>query len=173
MKLRNLVPVAAIAFLLSCGPSSYQLSDGTVVVVPEYTRTAFVTQYPTATTVVWSEYDPAVTPIVDWELVEWPVMDDGDLVVSFAMDDMPYYAWYDSDGNWIGTAYIVSNMSTVPSAINTVVLEKFPSHTISSVKKEFWKDKMAYEVELKDGDNKVKLLMDSNGNILKQKTKTL
>jgi hypothetical protein len=30
---------------------------------------------------------------------------------------------------------------------------------------------MAYEIKLKNGDNKVKLLVDENGNVLKEKTK--
>jgi hypothetical protein len=173
MKLRSLIPVAALAILVSCGPSTYQVSDGSVIVVPDHTRTAFVTQYPTATTVVWSSYDASIPSVIDWELAGWPVMDESDYMVSFTMDNEPYYAYYDSDGNWVGTAYVVTNMNSLPAAINTVVLEQYPAYTISTVRKEFWKDRMAYEVELKNGDTKVKLLVDQNGNILKQKTKTM
>ena len=121
MKLKNLIPIAALAFLVSCGPT-YELSDGTVVVSDD-TRTAFVTQYPNASTVKWSYYDPDVTPIVDWELVDWPVLDDRDYIVTFSMDNEPYYAGYDSEGNWVGTAYVVSNTTTIPVSVNKVVTD--------------------------------------------------
>ena len=34
-----------------------------------------------------------------------------------------------------------------------------------------WKDHLAYEIKLKNGDNKIKLLVDENGNLLKEKNK--
>jgi uncharacterized membrane protein YkoI len=48
--------------------------------------------------------------------------------------------------------------------------DKFPGSTISSVSREMKKDQMAYELQLKNGDTKTKLLVDDNGNIIKQKT---
>ncbi|HYC41083.1 MAG TPA: PepSY-like domain-containing protein [Chitinophagaceae bacterium] len=170
MKLRMLVSVAAIAFLVSCGPS-YQVTDSSVV-VPVGTRSAFADQYPTAGTVVWGHFDPAITPLVDWELTEWPELDADDYVVTFNIDGVPHYAWYDEDGSWIGTARTIGDVTTVPVSINTMVTTKFPGYTISTVKQEFWPDdRMGYELELKSGDTKVKLLVDQNGNILKQKMK--
>jgi hypothetical protein len=58
MKLRILILIASVAVLASCGPS-YRVTDGSTVSkdtigVPTETKSAFSTQYPTATNVVWT-----------------------------------------------------------------------------------------------------------------------
>jgi hypothetical protein len=161
-----------LAVLVSCGPS-YRVTDQTTVGVdvPAAVTTAFTTQYPTATTVVWSNYDATVLPI-DWELSGWPAMDQGDFVVTYNLNNDKYYSWYDSDGNWIGTAYVMNDYKSLPSAINTMLNDKYAGYSIVSVNKEMQKDRMAYEIQLKSGDSKAKLLVDENGNIIKQKMVT-
>ena len=169
MKLKICLLAASVAVLVSCGPS-YRATDqyGTIV-VPAGTRTAFTTQYPTATVVVWSTYDVATLPI-DWDLAGWPAMDQNDYVVKFTVDNEPYYAWYDSDGNWIGTAYVINDYKTLPSAVSSTINAQFSGYTITGVNKEFQKDRMVYEVQLRNGDSKAKLLIDGSGNIIRQKT---
>jgi hypothetical protein len=173
MKLRSLIPVAAIAFLVSCGPSTYQLADGTEIVVPRHTRTAFVEQYPTAAEIAWSHYDPNMLTLIEREWPEWADLTEDDYVVTFTVDETPYYAYYDADGNWLGTVYVVTDMNTVPVAVTTVVSDKYPGYSISTVRKESWKNMTAYELELKNGDTKMKVLVDQNGNIIKTKTKSM
>ena len=172
MKLKILSLLAGVAFMVSCGPS-YQISNPntTVVDVPSGTITTFTTQYPTATQVIWSPFDPAVTPI-DWELTGWPVLTTSDYVVRFNMDNSEYYGYYDADGDWIGTAMVLNDYNTLPTAVTATISSEYPGYTISSVQKEFKKDNVAYEIQLKNGDSKMKLLVDANGNILKRKTKT-
>src|SRR5215218_2870973 len=48
---------------------------------------------------------------------------------------------------------------------------KYTRYNIESVQKESWKEQTAYEVKLKNDMGNVKLLVDSNGNVLKEKTK--
>jgi uncharacterized membrane protein YkoI len=173
MKLKILSLVAAVAVLVSCGPS-YRVTDGSTVTtlnVPAGIQTSFVTQYPNATAVVWTSYDEAMLPI-DWELTGWPAMDPGDYLVRFDMNNEKYYAWYDSNGDWVGTAYVINDYKTLPDAVTNTLNTQFNGYTITAVNKELQKDRMAYEIQLKNGDSKVKLLVDSNGNIIKQKTKT-
>ncbi|HEV8286325.1 MAG TPA: PepSY-like domain-containing protein [Chitinophagaceae bacterium] len=172
MKLKTLMLAASIAVLASCGPS-YRVTDGSTLVVdvPSGIQKSFTTQYPTATTVVWSTYDVNAVPI-DLELNGWPAMDEGDYVVTFNMNNDKYYAWYDANGDWIGTAYVVTDYKSLPSSINTMIVDKFPGYTITSVNREMQKDRIAYEIQLKNGDSKTKLLVDENGNIIKQKTVT-
>ena len=101
MKLKILSLLAGVAFMVSCGPS-YEITDPnttTLVDVPSGTVTTFTTQYPGATRVVWSAYDPAVVPI-DWELTGWPVLTTNDYVVRFNMDNSDYYGYYDANGDW-------------------------------------------------------------------------
>ena len=172
MKLRDLFAVAAISLFTAC-ETPYRATDGTIVVAPDGIQTAFIEQYPGATNVTWTYYDPVVVVPVDWELAGWEVMDTDDYLVTFDMDNEDYYAWYDSDGNWIGTAYVVRDHTTMPTAITNLVNNQYPGYSITAVNREFEKDRMAYEVELKNSDTKVKLLVDANGNILKQKTRAL
>ena len=47
----------------------------------------------------------------------------------------------------------------------------YDSYSIESIQKETWKEQTAYELKLKGTDDTtVKLLVDTNGNIIKQKT---
>jgi len=170
MKLKILSLLAGVAFMVSCGPS-YKVTTPVGIDVPSGTVTAFTTQYPAATNVVWSTYDVAAVPI-DWELAGWPVLDNNDYVVRFNMDNSDYYAWYDNDGNWIGTAMLVQDYKSLPTAINTMVTTDYSGYTITSVKKEFKKDNLAYELQLSNGSSKMKLLVDQNGNIIKKKVKS-
>jgi hypothetical protein len=169
MKLRIFILAAGMAMLAACG-STYRATDQTTVVVPAGTQTAFVTQYPTASNTVWTTYDQVVVPL-DWDLTGWNTLDAGDYVVRFDMDNEKYYAWYDTDGTWIGTAYVVNDYKLLPDAVNTTINNQFSGYTITNVTREFQKDRVAYEIQLKNGDTKAKLLVDANGNIIKQKTK--
>ena len=110
------------------------------------------------------------TPI-DWELTDWSPMDNNDYVVVFDMESDKVNAWYDSKGSWIGSAYTLNNNSLLPSAVSTTVSTNYSGYTIESVQREMWKDKSAYEIKLKNNDSRVKLLVDANGTILKQKDK--
>jgi hypothetical protein len=172
MKLKLLTAAAALFMFASCG-TTYQATDtGTVVVVPESTKQSFMAQYPTSTNIVWTNYDPNVVVLNDWELTGWQVMDVSDYVVRFDMDNENYYAWYDNDGTWIGSAYLVRDHTTLPTAVSSVLNAQFSAYTISSIHREFQKDRIAYEIDLKKSDGKATVLIDKDGNIIKQKVKS-
>lgn len=147
--------------------------SATGVNVPPGIQSSFTTQYPTATSVVWSNYDALADAPIDWEMAGWAIMDTSDYVVQFTMDNENYYAWYDSDGNWIGSTYNLSDHAKLPSAAHTAIKNKYADYTITDVDVEMTKDnKTAYEVKLKKADDsRVKLLVDADGNILKEKMK--
>jgi len=176
MKFKLFLAVVAIATFAACKPA-YKATDTTkgttttTLVVPAVTRTAFTTQYPTATNVVWTKYDAAIAVPIDWEMAGWTVLDANDYLVRFNLDNENYYAWYDSDGNWIGSVYTMRDHSQLPSVVSTVVNSKYPGYTITDVDREFQKDKMVYEIELKKDGSKVKLLVDGDGNVIKEKVK--
>ena len=173
MKLRILILIVGVAVLTSCGPS-YRVTDKSTVStdtigVPADVKSAFSTQYPTASNVIWSTYDASATPIVDWELNGWTA-GDGAYVVTYNMNNDTYYSWYTANGDWIGTAYVMNDYKSLPPAVTSMLNDKFQGYSISSVKREMKKDQMAYELQLKNGDMKAKVLVDDNGNIIKQKT---
>lgn len=172
MKLKSLMWIAAVAVFASCGPS-YRVTDHSTVgvTVPSTAETSFTAQYPAAADVTWSNYDAANVPI-DWDLSGWPSPDQADYVAVFKVNGDKYYAWYDSNGNWIGTAFAVTDYKSLPSAVSSMISDKFSGYTITSVNREMQKDRMAYEIQLKSADSKAKLLVDETGNIIKQKTVT-
>jgi hypothetical protein len=45
----------------------------------------------------------------------------------------------------------------------------YRDYSIDAVQRAMWGTQSAYEIKLKSGDNKTKLLVDSKGNILKTK----
>ena len=171
MKLKMMSMAALMVLLLSCGTTTNTTtSTNAAYAVPDNISTRFSYQYPQATNVTWGAYDATVVPI-DWELAGWNTLDKDDYVVQFDLGGERYYAWYDNNGEWIGSAYALNDVSRLPAAVNSTINSQFAGYTIESVQREMWKDKMAYEVKLKSGDNKVKLLVDANGTVLKQKTK--
>ena len=102
--------LAAGLFVASCGTTYTSTSDNAAynVTVPAGVRTNFAVAYPDATNVVWNAYDATVVPI-DWEMSGWTVLDKDDYAVTFNMGSDTYYAWYDTNGNLVGTAYAITD----------------------------------------------------------------
>ena len=171
MKLRILILAAGISVLASCG-GGYRATDTSTVVidVPSTTQSAFMTQYPGATNVVWLTYDQVPSPI-DWEMSGWTTLDNQDYVVKFYSDKQDQYAWYDENGNWVGTAYVVNDYKMLPVSVNTTIAAKYPGYTITSAHREMQKDRTAYELRLQNGDSRLKVLLDADGNVIREKTK--
>jgi uncharacterized membrane protein YkoI len=173
MKLKSFIAVAVMAGLFTaCGEPYQATTTTTVEVAPSLTRSAFVAQYPSASSVVWSRYDATMVPI-DWELAGWPNIDNDAYLVRFNMDNNNYYAWYDASGNWIGTSYSLSDYNSLPVAVNTTVTSRYPGYTITAVQREFQRDRVAYEIEMKNNDTKRKVLIDAYGNVIKEKSRSL
>ncbi len=170
MKLKTFLAVAVIGLFAACS-STYRATD-TGFVVSTDASNAFNTQYPTASNIVWSAYDPNVVVLSDWDMSGWTVIDANDYVVQFDMDGEKYYAWYDSNGDWIGSAVVVNDFTTLPDMVRSEIKAKYPGYTISSANKEFHRDRVAYEIVLKDGNTKQVVLMDLNGVVLKSKMKS-
>ena len=167
MKLKTFSAVAVIALFTACS-STYRATDTGVVISPDATR-AFELQYPNAANVVWTNYDPNVIILNDWDMTGWTVPDGDDYLVQFDIDNERHYAWYESNGEWIGSAIVVNDYHTLPDMVRDAIRTTYPGYSISSVKKEVHKDRIAYEVVLRDGDTKQVALIDLNGSVVKSK----
>lgn len=171
MKLKIMSLVAAASLLFSCGTTYKSTSDNAAynVTVPTGIRSNFAVQYPDAKNIVWNRFDVNTVPI-DWEMTGWTALDAEDYTVGFNMGTDKYYAWYDGNGNtMIGSAFAITDYSQLPYAVNSLVQNSYKGYSIESVQRESWKSQTGYELKLVNGDSKVKLLVDSNGNILKEK----
>jgi uncharacterized membrane protein YkoI len=170
------VALAAAAIFAACGTpresnTISSTSSNPAYSVPGNVQTVFVAQYPNASNVTWVAYDATAVP-VDWELNGWTALDATDHAVSFDMNGQRYYAWYDTDANWIGSTYVIDDYTKLPAAVQSALDTKYSGYTIQKVHQEMWKDHMAYEIKLKKADNdKRKLLIDEQGNVLKEKLK--
>ena len=137
--------------------------------VPEATMTAFTKQYPGAANAVWSNYDSLAAVPIDLRMAGFKKMDAEDRLVKFDLDGENYYSWYDSDGNWVGSAYNMKDFAKLPAAVNTAVKNaiktRYPGYTITNVNKEFQKNKTTYEIELKKENTKVRMLANADGKI--------
>ncbi len=179
----HLLALAGFVLMSSCKNSTSEASDETtdtsatttvttpstdnamVVEAPATVRTSFETKYPQATNVRWQYHRPDIAD-VEWDWSGWTGLDDKDYAVSYTWDGNDYWAWYDADGNWIGTVNRVADHATLPTGVNATIKKDYSGSTIVSVDRENDKDRTAYEVEL---DNGTKLLLDENGKILKKK----
>ena len=172
MKLKSLIAVAAIALLAACS-TTYRATDNTGVLVSVDAQRAFELQYPNSTNVIWSTYDPNLVILNDWEMAGWDPIDTDDYLVRFDWNNEKYYAWYDRGGTWIGSAYVVNDFAVLPQYVRTSISTNYPNYTIHGVNREYHKDRTYYEVVLNSPENRMVLLMDENGSILKTKSKSL
>jgi len=138
------------------------------VEAPANVRTSFESKYPQATNVRWQYHRPDLADF-EWEWSGWPSMDTNDYVVSYNWDGNEYWAWYDQDGNWIGSVNRIADHNSLPTAVNNTIRNQYSGRSVVSVDRENDKDRTAYEVEL---DNGTKLLIDENGKVLKKKDAT-
>lgn len=171
MKKLKLASLAvATTLLFSCGTTYTSTSDNAAynVNVPSNIKGNFAVQYPDATNIVWNSYDAAVVPL-DWDMVGWTTLDNKDYTVTFNVGSDQYYAWYDDNGALIGTAYAITDYSKLPYAVSTMLQNKYKDYTIDAAQRASWGTQTAYEIKLKNGDTKTKLLVDSQGNIIKEK----
>ncbi len=170
MKLKILILALGTVAFVSCGPS-YRVTDRSTVGItaPSSVQASFNNQYPNAGNVTWSTYDAEHTPI-DWDMAGWPMLNSSDYVATFDLNNDQYYAWYDQNGDWIGSTYSMADYKKLPKDVTDMIYDKYPGYTISSINKEMRKDnRMTYQVMLKDQYNKKKILIDEDGNILKEK----
>jgi len=161
----------SITLLVSCGTTNNtSVSENAALGAPDRIQTVFSNQYPRAKYIMWNRYNANTPTILDWEFAGWPAIDETDYTVRFTLDTFNYHAWYDGGGEWIGSAYVIRTAKALPDAVNNTLKAQFGTYQFDSAVREFKKDDEAYEIKLKNGEaNKLKLLMDGNGNILKQK----
>jgi len=137
--------------------------------MPAVVEPVFSKQYPTAANAVWTKYDSLANVPIDMRLTGWKKLDAEDHMVKFDFQDETYYAWYDSNGKWIGSAYTMKDISKLPvkvkTAVQNAIKARYAGYEISQVNRELQTGKSAYEVELAKGDNEVRLLVTPDGKI--------
>lgn len=171
MKLKIFIAAAALVIFTACS-TSYRATDTGLVITTD-ARNAFDMQYPNSSNIIWRTYDPDEYIIVnEWDMTGWAPLDENVYIVQFDYNGERHYAWYDRNGEWVGTAVAVSDYTTLPTMVNTTITSQYPAYTITSVNREYHRDRIVYEVSLKKPESKMVLLVDGNGNVIKSKVKT-
>ena len=138
---------------------------------PANVQGVFSSRFPTASDVKWSYYDSTKVPI-DWDLTGWPRLSNRDYAVMYNVDGATNYSWYDAQGNWVGSTSAMKDFMSLPTPVTKMLSTKYAGYKIVEVHTEMYKDQSGYEIEMNKGTDKVKMLVDATGNILKLKTKT-
>ena len=167
-----LVYTMTALILLSCSSKKITTtSSENAYGVPSSIQGSFQAKYPDATNVTWSHYDAIKVPI-DWDLTDWNVLSPNDYVVSYDMKGNRYYTYYDQNGNWVGSTYAITDYNNgLPVSVNEIINKNYSAYTIEKAHRIIWKDRTAYDLKLKNGDNRIKLLVDENGTVIKEKNK--
>lgn len=160
-----------VTVLVSCGTTNNtSVSENAAFGTPDRIQTVFSNQYPGANYITWNVYNSNTPTIMDWEFAGWPAINETDYTVRFTLDTFNYHAWYNDSGDWIGSAYVVRTAKALPETVSNTLKAQFGAYNVDGAVREFRRDDEAYEIKLKNGEaNKLKLLVDNNGNILKQK----
>ena len=185
---RNWIVVAATVFLLSaCGDNSsdttYNEKDttstttitpdpGAVPTTPVYNppdnvRVAFETKYPAATNVKWAPYQPYDR--INWEWTGWPSMDTTYYAVNYTVDNRTHQSWWDRNMNWIGSTSTLQDSAMLPDAVKKTLQKSYSGYKFTSIDEEVDKKRTAYEIKLEKGTARARILVDTNGKILKKK----
>jgi hypothetical protein len=189
MKTKSWLVIATTLFMASsCGENSTKTTEtgtdtasvtttdastntpttSTTIVVPDPVQASFRQKYPDVQDVSWSRYEPIST--FDWDWSGWPVLDTGDYVARFRWNNSDYWAWYDSDNKWIGSVSTITDFNSLPAPVNKRITTDYNGYTIVSVDVENDKNRTAYEIDLAKGEDKVTILVDENGKVLKKKS---
>lgn len=136
---------------------------------PDPVKKSFTEKYPKANSVSYLQYSNS-PDMIDWELSGWPAWDTSYYVVRYNDNGYDNWVFYTPSGEWISTVSTVNNAS-LPAAVNATINREFPGYTIEEISKENDKDRSAFEIKMEKGEDKMKALIDMNGNIMKKKGK--
>lgn len=132
--------------------------------VPPGALSTFEEKYPKASNVRWNRYEPINKSLLaadDWRRT----LDSNDYQVIFDLDGTEYYAWFD-DGTWIRDKTTLLDNSKLPTAVSDVIKKEFEGYTIIEVDRENYKNAITFEVDLKKGEEKIKVQFDEMGKVL-------
>lgn len=183
MKLIGLTTII-MTILISCNNADTQTAPVDTVVVKEKTnevttvyktievapvvQTKFIEKYPTASNVQWMRYEDVPVTDKDWALSDWAPYDTMNYAARYTIDSTSYWSWYTPQGDWISTESTIHS-SEVPAAVNKTLQSQFADYAITFVNKENYKNRTAYKIKMENGDDKMKVVIDENGKIMKQK----
>ena len=139
------------------------------VTVPDKVQASFRAKYPDVRDVTWSHHEEMNN--FDWDWTGWPILDTADYLARFNYNGADYWSWYDYESNeWVGSVANIKDYKSLPASVNNYISSNYSGYTIDAVDLENDKNRTAYEIDLSKGDDKVTLLIDQNGKLMKKKS---
>ncbi len=137
------------------------------VIVPENVRVTFQTKYPQASNVVWYTYQDMKDEYTD----TYPgYYDPSDYYVTYHSNDIDYVTWYSPTGEWVMTINTISN-DKLPAPALKALQASYNGFTVEKVDEDRYNGGIRYDVKLRKGDEKLKVHVTADGQILKAKDK--
>jgi len=175
--LKNCIVVALVTIMLSSFATSgfagaAKLSGSSVkaadtVIVPENVRVTFQTKYPQATNVVWYKYQD----MNDEYTETYPgYYDATNYYVTYSSDNMDYVTWYTPTGEWVMTTNTIAS-DKLPAPALKALQDSYNGFTIEKVDEDRYTGGVRYDVKMTKGDEKLKVHVTADGQILKAKEK--
>lgn len=142
------------------------LTEGKSVVVttdkvPDSVEMSFKKKYPKVLTPQWIEYTPVQSD-------EMP-MDKTYYSVHFTDNGADMTTWFDNMGDWVRTSTVIPGDSRLPDPVNKALNAQYPDYKIESISKDNDKNTEVYKIKMNKGDDKVKLKITPQGEIVKLK----
>jgi len=175
--LKNCLVVASAAMMLALFASNSfagvnklpgsNIKAADTVIVPDNVRATFQTKYPKASNVVWYKYEDMKD---DYTETYPGLYDPNNYYVTYSSDNMDYITWYSPTGEWVMTTNTISSDKLPPAALKTLQ-DSYNGFTIEKVDEDRYDGGMRYDVKMKKGDEKLKVHVTADGQILKVKDK--
>ena len=144
-----------------------KLSGADTVIVPDNVRVTFQTKYPQATNVVWYKYQDMNDEYTD----TYPgYYDPNDFYVTYRNDNTDYVTWYSPKGEWVMTTNTITSDKLPPAALKALQ-QSYNGYTISKVDEDVYSGGTRYDIKLTKGNEKLKIHITADGQILKVKDK--
>ncbi|WP_027392800.1 PepSY-like domain-containing protein [Aquimarina latercula] len=141
-----------IVLITSLVTAISSVSCHTKVVVPAKVKDTFAQRFPDVKPILWEKEDEK-----EWE-------------VNFKIDGVKHSANFLEDGTWKETEYEISKKD-LPEFILQSLKANFEDFEIEEVEISETKTGKAYEIEIEVGEEKLEVLLDMKGTIIKKEVK--
>ena len=152
------VPIATVADVAKTEGKTTVVA---IADVPDSVRKSFEIKYPRVERAEWVRYEPIESDDLD--------MDDNYYYVRYNTSGADYTSWYNNRGEWVKTSTKIEGNTNLPDAVNQTINSQYPGYTIVEIDKENDKNTDMFEIELKKGEEKVKVKILPDGSVFKRK----
>jgi hypothetical protein len=137
------------------------------IIVPDNVRISFQTKYPQAVNPMWYKYQDMKDDYTDTYIGYY---DPNNYYVTYRTNDVDYISWYSPTGEWVMTTNTISN-DKLPAAALKALQQSYNGYTVVKVDEEHYNGGTRYDVKLRKGEEKLKIHVTADGQVLKAKDK--